>query len=139
MKYDTFSGKLADLDACYKPLGRSASIEPQTQKYFIRMIMNDAYLKAQMLKEFKVRRKSCQCRDCKVKAVKGSELSDPLSAYLHISEIKVKLNVLEKFRKNVILALHQKREREKHEQMAFSMQALNKKKKPKPLLALLKS
>ena len=79
------------------------------------MIMNDAFIKAQMLKEYKIRRKSCQCKDCKVKAFRGSELSDPLSAYPHISEIKVKLNVLEKFRKNVILALHQKREKDRHD------------------------
>jgi len=58
-----------------------------------------------MIKEFKVRRKSCCCKDCKVIKVKGAELKDPLSAYLHANEIKVNHNVLEKFRRNVILAL----------------------------------
>jgi hypothetical protein len=80
-----------------------------------------------MLKEFKVRRKSCCCKDCKVRKIKGAELSDPLSAYLHISEIKVKFNVLEKFRKNVILALQQKRAHDKKENAIQS--ALRKKKK----------
>ncbi len=58
-----------------------------------------------MIKEQKIRRKSCKCKDCKVKFIKGAELNDPLSSYLHIDEIKVKHNVLEKFRRNVILAL----------------------------------
>lgn len=62
-----------------------------------------------MFKDFKIRRKSCCCKDCKIKNIKGAELSDPLSANLHANEIKVKLNIHEKFRRNVILALIQKR------------------------------
>ena len=77
------------------------------------MILEDPIIKAEMLKDYKLRRKSCCCAHCKVKkaANKGAELRDPLCAFLHQSEIRVKLNVRDKFRKNVILALQMIREK----------------------------
>ncbi|CDW79409.1 UNKNOWN [Stylonychia lemnae] len=123
-----------------KGLSRSLDIDPNyaKSKYFIKMILTDTHIKSQMIKEFKVRRKSCCCKDCKVRAIKGAELKDPLSAHLHADEIKVNHNILEKFRRNVILALQQKRLQDEIELRAM-LAAKQKKKLSQPGLNLLRS